>query len=61
MSFHVGEQQSQCADPVCKLAIMKGYTAHIYENFEGELKEFNFSWIHSAEIRRQLLLLWYLK
>lgn len=39
-SFHVGEQQFQCADPVCKLVIVKGYTAPKYEIFEGELKDF---------------------
>lgn len=27
MSFHVVEQQFLCADPVCKLVIMKGYAA----------------------------------
>lgn len=42
MSFHVGEQQFQCAAPVCKLVIMKGYTAPKNEDLEGEFKDFNF-------------------
>lgn len=55
----MGEQQFSLS-AVTLVALVKGYTAPKQENFEGELRGFNLSCSHSAELWGQLLLWWHL-